>query len=67
DHLAGALQDAFEKSTNQARFVKMIVDKELIINSREKAEIILDLKRHKFRPFPKISKAKEAGEQEDAD
>ncbi|KAJ6498011.1 DNA topoisomerase II [Mycena vitilis] len=66
DHLAGALQDAFEKLTNQARFVKMIVDKELIINSRKKAEIILDLKRHKFRPFPKISKAKEAGEQEDA-
>ncbi|KAJ7603099.1 DNA topoisomerase [Mycena polygramma] len=66
DHLAGALQDAFEKLTNQARFVKMIVDKELIINSRKKAEIIVDLKRHQFRPFPKISKAKEAGEQEDA-
>ncbi|KAJ7662018.1 DNA topoisomerase [Mycena polygramma] len=63
---AATLQDAFEKLTNQARFVKMIVDKELIINSRKKAEIIVDLKRHKSRPFPKISTAKEAGEQEDA-
>ncbi|KAJ7037442.1 DNA topoisomerase II [Mycena alexandri] len=51
DHLAAELQNAFEKLTNQARF---------------KVDIIADLKKHKFRPFPKISKAKEAGEAEDA-
>ncbi|KAF7367438.1 DNA topoisomerase 2 [Mycena sanguinolenta] len=66
DHQAAELQNAFEKLTNQARFVKMIVDRELIISNRKKADIIVDLKKHKFRPFPKISKAKEAGETEAA-
>ncbi|KAJ6569535.1 DNA topoisomerase II [Mycena capillaripes] len=66
DHLASELQNAFEKLSNQARFVKMIVEKELIISNRKKADIIVDLKKHKFRPFPKISKAKEAGEEEEA-
>ncbi|KAJ7031541.1 DNA topoisomerase II [Mycena alexandri] len=66
DHLAAELQNAFEKLTNQARFVKMIVDKELVVSNRKKVDIIADLKKHKFRPFPKISKAKEAGEAEDA-
>ncbi|KAJ7356666.1 DNA topoisomerase II [Mycena albidolilacea] len=66
DHLAAELQNVFEKLTNQARFVKMIVDRELIISNRKKADIVVDLKKHKFRPFPKISKAKEAGEEEAA-
>ncbi|KAJ7171777.1 DNA topoisomerase II [Mycena crocata] len=66
DHLAAELQNVFEKLTNQARFVKMIVDKELIVSNRKKADIVADLKRHKFRAFPKVSKAKEAGEEEDA-
>jgi DNA topoisomerase-2 len=64
--LAAELQNVFEKLTNQARFVKMIVDKELVISNRKKADIIVDLKKHKFRPFPKIKKAKEAGEEEEA-
>ncbi|KAJ6627017.1 DNA topoisomerase [Mycena sp. CBHHK59/15] len=66
DHLASELQNIFEKLTNQARFVKMIVDKELVISNRKKADIVSDLRKHKFRPFPKISKAKEAGEEENA-
>ncbi|KAJ7451128.1 DNA topoisomerase II [Mycena latifolia] len=66
DHLAAELQNIFEKLTNQARFVKMIVDRELVISNRKKADIIVDLKKHKFRPFPKVSKAKEAGEEEEA-
>ncbi|KAJ7157816.1 DNA topoisomerase [Mycena filopes] len=53
DHLALELQN-------------MIVDRELIVSNRKKADIIVDLKKHKFRPFPKISKAKEAGETEEA-
>ncbi|KAJ7630419.1 DNA topoisomerase II [Roridomyces roridus] len=66
DHLAKELQNVFEKLTNQARFVQMIVDKELVVSNRKKADIIVDLKKHEFRPFPKISKAKEAGEEEEA-
>jgi DNA topoisomerase-2 len=56
----------FEKLTNQARFIKMIVDKELVISNRKRVDIIADLRKHKFRAFPKIKKAKEAGEEEDA-
>ncbi|KAJ7226116.1 DNA topoisomerase II, partial [Mycena pura] len=66
DHLASELQHISEKLTNQARFVKMIVDKELVISNRKKVDIVADLKKHKFRPFPKIKKAKDAGEDEDA-
>lgn len=66
DHLAAELQYVFEKLTNQARFVKMIVDKELVISNRKKVDIVVDLKKHKFRPFPKISQAKEAGEEAQA-
>lgn len=62
--MAGLLQNSFERLSNQARFVQMIVDRELVVSNRKKAEIVIDLKRHKFRPFPKKD-AKAAGETED--
>jgi DNA topoisomerase-2 len=65
DFLAGELQDQFEKLTNQGRFVKMIVDKQLSISNRKKADIVVELRKKEFRPFPKVSKAKESGETED--
>ncbi|CAK5279846.1 unnamed protein product [Mycena citricolor] len=66
DHLANDLQNVFEKLTNQARFVQMIVDRQLIVSNRKKADIVVDLKKLDFRPFPKIKKAKEAGENAEA-
>jgi DNA topoisomerase II len=54
---------AFEKLTNQARFVQMIVKKELVISNRKKIDIIADLRKHKFRPFSKTS-ANTSGETE---
>lgn len=57
----------FEKLSNQARFVKMIVNKELVVSNRKKADIIEELRQKKFRPFPKVTKAKAAGEAEDAE
>jgi DNA topoisomerase-2 len=60
------MQTLFERLTNQARFVKMIVDKELVVSNRKKVDIVADLKSLKFRPFPKIIKAREAGEEEEA-
>ncbi|KAI6153143.1 DNA topoisomerase II [Pisolithus tinctorius] len=65
DFLANELQTQFERLSNQARFVKMIVDKELVVSNRKKADIIADLRKLKFRPFPKVSKAKAAGETEE--
>ena len=63
--MANELQLQFEKLTNQARFVKMIVEKELVVSNRKKADIMADLRKLKFRPFPKVTKAKAAGKTED--
>ena len=57
----------FEKLSNQARFVKMIISKELVVSNRKKADIIDELRQKKFRPFPKAPKAKVTGETEDAE
>lgn len=39
----------------------MIVDRALVVSTRKKAEIIADLRRHKFRDFPKSIGAKAPG------
>jgi DNA topoisomerase-2 len=64
DYLANEIQTAFEKLTNQARFVQMIVNKELVVSNRKKADIVADLRKHNFRPFPKVTSAKASGETE---
>ena len=45
----------------------MIISKELVVSNRKKADIVEDLRQKKFRPFPKVAKAKSAGETEDAE
>ncbi|KAG6814411.1 hypothetical protein H0H92_007414 [Tricholoma furcatifolium] len=66
DHLANEIQSAFDKLTNQARFIQMIVDKQLVVANRKKADIIQDLRKHEFRRFPKVSSAKKSGKKADA-
>ena len=66
DFLANELQMAFEKLVNQARFVQMIVKKELVISNRKKVDIVVDLRRHNFRPFSKTS-TNTSGETEPAE
>ena len=66
DYLANELQMGFEKLTNQARFVQMIIKKELVVSNRKKCDIVLDLRKHKFSPFSKSS-AKANGETEPAE
>ena len=60
--MASQLQLEFERLTNQARFVTMIVDKTLNVSGRKKADIVADLRKKDFRPFPKVKKAKDAAE-----
>jgi DNA topoisomerase II len=43
----------------------MIVAKELSVSNRKKADIVSELREKKFRPFPKVAKAKAAGETEE--
>ena len=45
----------------------MIINKELVVSNRKKADIIEELRQKKFRPFPKVTKAKAAGETEDVE
>lgn len=63
--MANEIQTNLERLLNQARFVQMIVDKQIVVSNRKKADIVVDLRKHKFRPFAKVSKAKAAGEMED--
>ena len=66
DYLANQLQLELDKLNNQARFVQMIVDKQLVVANRKKADIVAELRRKDFKPFPKVAKAKAAGETEEA-
>ena len=63
--MAAVLQLDLERLTNQARFISMIVSKELVVSGRKKVDIVAELRKKDFRPFPKISKAKAAGETEE--
>jgi len=66
--MANEIQTMFERLTNQARFVQMIIDKQLTVSNRKKADIVADLRKHEFRPFPKVAKRKsELEEDEDED
>ena len=65
-HVVHELQTQADKLNNQARFVQMIIDKKLTVSGRKKADIVAELRVKGFRPFPRILKAKEAGEAEDA-
>jgi len=49
-----------------ARFVQMIIDRELVVSKRKKADIVAELRSLKFRPFPRVSEAREAGEEIEA-
>lgn len=62
DFLANELQEQLDKVSNQARFIQMIVDKELVISGRKKVDVVAELRKKNFRPFPKAKKIKAAGE-----
>ncbi|RXW18452.1 hypothetical protein EST38_g7420 [Candolleomyces aberdarensis] len=60
DFLAGEIETALNKLQNQIRFIQMIVEKKLNVSNRKKADIVADLRRLEFTPFPKVTKAKTA-------
>jgi DNA topoisomerase-2 len=63
-YMCEELERQFERLSNQARFVHMIIKKELVVSNKKKADLCTELRKLDFRPFPKIRKAKEAGEDE---
>lgn len=56
--MANELSEQLDKLSNQARFIQMIVDKELVVSNRKKADIVSELRQRQFRAFPPASKAK---------
>ncbi|OLL26098.1 DNA topoisomerase 2 [Neolecta irregularis DAH-3] len=62
DHLADELGKQLDRLSNQVRFIKMIISKELVVSNRKKAEIVTELRERKFTSFPKKKQAKIAGE-----
>ncbi|WVR06937.1 hypothetical protein IAU60_003973 [Kwoniella sp. DSM 27419] len=64
--LADEINKQFEKLSNQARFVQLIITKELVVSNKKRSDLVSELRSLKFKPFPKKEKAREAGENEDA-
>jgi DNA topoisomerase II len=58
------MQKDLDKLSNQARFVKMIIDGKLVVSKKKKQVLIDELKALGFKPFPKIVDAAKAGEME---
>ncbi|KAH2290117.1 DNA topoisomerase 2 [Aspergillus fumigatus] len=56
------LQKELDKLTNQARFVQMIIDGDLVISKKKKPALVAELKKHGFKAFPKVIDAVKAGE-----
>jgi DNA topoisomerase II len=69
--MADEVQKLLEKIENQARFIQMIVDKQLVVSNRKKADIVLELRQKEFTPLPRAAKkvktAGEPGEDESAE
>ncbi|RAH47239.1 DNA topoisomerase 2 [Aspergillus brunneoviolaceus CBS 621.78] len=65
-HQLSELQKDLDKLSNQARFVQMIIDGDLVVSKKKKAVLVLELKDKGFKPFPKVAQAVKAGETEPA-
>ncbi|KAJ9480002.1 DNA topoisomerase 2 [Pseudozyma hubeiensis] len=65
EHLVDQLKLMYDKLSNQARFVQMIITRQLVVSNRKRADIVAELRQKDFRPFPKQGKASIAAEPED--
>lgn len=51
-----------EKLTNQARFVQMIIDGQLVVSKKKKTDLVKELKAKNFKPIAKVVDAIKEGE-----
>ncbi|KAJ5321679.1 hypothetical protein MYU51_013229 [Penicillium brevicompactum] len=63
-HQLAAMQKDLEKFSNQARFVKMIIDGTLVISKKKKPVLVVELKEKGFKPISKTAEAAKMGEDE---
>ncbi|KAF3917390.1 hypothetical protein ABW21_db0204435 [Orbilia brochopaga] len=64
DYTLGELNKQLKRLTNQARFVQMIIKKELVVSNKKRAILITELLSHKFDIISNKKEAEEAGETE---
>ena len=57
-YLLNEMRKELERLTNQARFVKMIIDGKLIVSKKKKAALVAELHKLGFTRFPKVTDAK---------
>lgn len=55
-----------ERYTNQARFIQMIIDGQLVISKKKKVDLIKELKAKNFKAIAKVADASKQGEIEPA-
>jgi DNA topoisomerase II len=48
-----------KKLENKVRFIRCVVDNEIIVNNRKRADLFLELRHKNFDPFPKKKKKAE--------
>lgn len=61
-YLLNELQRELDKLTNQSRFIMMIIDGKLVVSRRKKKDLVSELKKLNFKPFPKVADARKEGE-----
>ncbi|GAA5946881.1 hypothetical protein JCM3775_000936 [Rhodotorula graminis] len=66
-HLVGELELVHERLSNQARFIQLIISRELVVSNRKRADVVAELRKRNFRPFPKVAKAHVAGDVDEAE
>ncbi|EPS40613.1 hypothetical protein H072_5511 [Dactylellina haptotyla CBS 200.50] len=64
DYTLDELNKQLRKLTNQARFVQMIIKKELVVSNKKKATLIAELRSHKFDLISNKKAADGSGETE---
>ncbi|EPY27308.1 DNA topoisomerase II [Strigomonas culicis] len=73
DYLLGELRRTTSRLENMARFVREVVEGQLVVTRRKKRELLEELQRRGYTPFPPVSRKKmtattiKAEEQSDAD
>jgi DNA topoisomerase-2 len=59
------MQKELDKLSNQARFVKMIIDGKLTVSKKKKSVLVAELKKLGFTAYPKVRDASKDGETEE--
>lgn len=61
-YMQGEMERERARLTNQARFVKAIIDGDLVVSKKKKSALVAELDKAQYRRFPKIADAKKQGE-----